>query len=90
MLADPVARAILYFSAAVRLGYEKLIMDPMSRSLGNKFKIYDKKVAKENFDPNTGRIEKCCKETERCDTFMLNWYFCEINRRTDNWHPLGL
>ena len=94
MLADPVAGAIAYFSAAVRLGYEKLIIDTgyiihdMSRTSGNKFKIYDTNVAKENFDPNTGRIEPCCKETERCNTFMTNWYFCKINRRTDD-GPFG-
>ena len=90
MLADPVAGARAYFSAAIRLGYEKLIIDPMSRrSSGSKFKIYDTKVAKENFDPNTGRIDPCCKETERCNTVLTNWFFCEINRRTDDWEPFG-
>ena len=90
MVADPVAGALAYFSSAVRLGYEKLIVEPMRRGSGNKFRIYDTKVAKEHFDLNTGRIEPCCKETERCDAFMANWFFCEINRKTYDWGPFGL
>lgn len=84
MIADPTAGALAYFSAALRLDFQKLIVDPMSRSSGEKFKIYDTKVAEKHFNPNTGRIG-CCKEHQRCDTFMANWFFCHVNHKTDNW-----
>ena len=84
MIADPTAGALVYFSAALRLDFQKLIVDPMSRSSGEKFKIYDTKVAKKHFNPNTGRIGRC-KEHQRCDTFMANWFFCHVNHKTDNW-----
>ena len=88
MFADPLAGALTYFSAAIRLDYRKLIVDPLRD--GAKFKIYDTKVAKENFDINTGRIEPCCKETERCDTLMTNWFFCEGNQKSEDWNPFDL
>ena len=88
MFADPVAGALTYFSAAIRLDYRKLIVDPLRD--GEKFKIYDTKVAKENFDLNTGRIEPCCHEIERCDTLMTNWFFCEGNQKSEDWNPFGL
>ena len=88
MFADPLAGALTYFSAAIRLDYRKLIVDPLRD--GAKFKIYDTKVAKENFDINTGRIEPCCQETERCDTLMTNWFFCEGNQKSEDWNPFDL
>ena len=83
MFADPLAGALTYFSAAIRLDYRNLIIHPLRD--GAKFKIYDTKVAKENFDINTGRIEPCCQETERCDTLMTNWFFCEGNQKSEDW-----
>ena len=91
MLADPVSGALAYFSAAIRLDYKKLIVDPMMGTVpGGRFKIYDTKVAKENFNPNTGRIGPCCQEAERCDTFMAHWFFCETNYRSEDWNPFDL
>lgn len=81
VIADPISGALAYFSAAIRLDFRKLIVTPMS----GRFNIYDTKVAKDHFNPNTGRIGPCCKEYQRCDTFLANWYFCQINYKTDNW-----
>ena len=76
MAADPIKGAGAYFSAAIRMGYGKLIIFKTDRDFNREFNVYETEVARDHFDSNTGIIGPCCGEPERCSTWGENWYFC--------------
>ena len=64
-----------YFSAAIRMGFNKLIVDQLllDPSEIRDIKIYDTQVAKQNY--KDGVIEECCNN-ERCTAYRSFWVFC--------------
>ena len=74
MTAWPVTGAQTYFSAGIRMKYEKLMIDQSKKK--DEFKIYETKIARENYDTNTGIIQPCCEETEQCSALFQQWFFC--------------
>ena len=78
MHADPMIGAYTYFSAALRSGYNKLIVNWPFPEFA-KISVYDTADAKKSYDPNTGRIESqiCCNNEKQCDAYDADWIFCE-------------
>ena len=76
MAANPIRGANVYFSAAIRMGYGKMIVDQSKQE----FNIYETKIARENFDSNTGIIEACCSVGYSCSAFYRDWFFCDEKR----------
>ena len=68
MMANPPSAGHLYFSAAINMGYDKMYVD-----LTTDYKIYDTKIAKQNY--KNGDIDACCGN-DRCDAYDRNWIFC--------------
>ena len=78
MAAYPSSAAHVYFSAAINMGYDKLIVDFSgfdAKSGGRtiKYNVYDTLVAKQNY--KNGNIEACCGN-ERCSAQLRPWIFC--------------
>ena len=78
MEANPKTGAYTYFSAATRLGYNKLIVNWPFPEFA-KISVYDTADAKKSYDANTGRIESqiCCNNEKQCDAYDADWIFCE-------------
>ena len=68
MMAKPPSAGHVYFSAAINMGYDKMYVD-----LTTDYKIYDTKIAKQNY--KNGDIDACCGN-DRCDAYDRNWIFC--------------
>jgi hypothetical protein len=78
MASTPIGAAHVYFSAAIRMGYGKLVIAQPKR-----LNIYETSVARKNFNTETGIIQACCEEKDDCSAHWRSWYFCEENGEVD-------
>ena len=81
MSADPPSGGHVYFSAALRMDYPKLVIELPCRNPGIdiplRFNIYDTIVARQNYRTEGFTAEiQACGGYERCDAYMRHWYFC--------------
>ena len=86
MTADPPSGGYVYFSAGMRRGFTRLLIDTCGGIRDehaysipesyNRFHAYQTDVARQNFDSTTGDIEECAGYG-RCNAYRGNWYFCD-------------
>ena len=78
MHADPMIGAYTYFSAALRSGYNKLVVNWPSVDF-DKISVYDTHEAKKSYDPKTGIIDPlmCCNNEKKCNAYKSDWVFCD-------------
>ena len=74
-----------YLTAAINMRVDRILIytdfcDPGEPD-PNPVKIYEPKVAKDNYDPETGSINPC-GGFERCDAFFQSWFFCSFTKGT--------
>ena len=82
MTATPPSAGHVYFSAAINMGYDKMIVDLSGMNV--KYNVYDTKVAKQFYRWN-GDIDECCNLmmyneqvtiNEKCSAYSRIWIFC--------------
>ena len=86
MTATPIAAGRVYFSAAIQMKYERVIIDseyeftikaPSEYDIDDyPIKFYEPEVAKANFIPDTGIIKPCGCNRKMCRTYPRRWFFC--------------
>ena len=77
MQVDNMPTAHTYFTAAINMGYNTMMIDDCEEEINNQIplKIYATRVAKQNFDTTTGDILPCCDNT-LCKAYAQIWFFC--------------
>ena len=81
MAATPPGDGHVYFSSAIRTGYERLLVEKYclpslpGEEEGYQYITYETRVARQNFD-SSGEIGPC-SGNERCNAWLKNWYFCD-------------
>ena len=78
MKADPLDGAFAYFSAAMNVGYTKMIIqiyDAKLKCCSKSFLIYDTLTAKSNYCTKTGKIDNIDGSGYRA-----KWYFCQLRQ----------
>ena len=76
MKAEPLDGAHAYFSAAIRMRYTKMIIQPYNARLkrcDKGFRRYDTELAKTKYNSRTGRIEDVEGSGNKA-----KWYFCKL------------
>ena len=71
MAANPIRGAHVYFSSAIRAGYNTMLVE---QDTG--LNVYQTAVAQEKFNRETGIIQPCCKISTECSAAGRTWYFC--------------
>ena len=82
MEAQPYTGAYAYFSAAIRLKYHFMAVQPFSKSLDKcepRFKYYQVERARNYYDEKSGRIEDGKGDTKGSG-YQARWYFCKYSR----------
>ena len=72
MATNPPSGANVYFSAAIRMGYGKMIVES-----NQEHNIYETEIARANYDSNTGIIQPCCGVGYPCHAYFHSWFFCD-------------
>ena len=88
MTVTPFKGAYAYFSAAMRMKYQYMAVQPYDAELGHcgqKFKYYQVDQAQQHFDENTGRIEDGKGDTEGTGR-KAQWYFCKYRQFWQRWY----
>ena len=83
MAADPMSGAFAYFKAAIKWGYNKLVIyrevyRDLSLPLIPQFEVYDTQIAKQNYCPKTGNIAPCNDKEVTVEAYMADWIFCKV------------
>ena len=79
MVAEPLSGAYAYFSAASRIGYNKLIVNWPYLAF-DRISVYVTDHAKRSYNVNTGIIEPCIKcgnNEQPCEANLATWVFCK-------------
>ena len=79
MASDPKSGAYAYFSAASRIGYNKLIVNWPYLAF-DRISVYVTDHAKRSYNVNTGIIEPCIKcgnNEQPCEANLATWVFCK-------------
>ena len=84
MAANPKQAGHVYFSAAINMDYNKMVvvLDRGWEKTNVKYNIYDTRVAKQNYKPN-GDIDSCCGY-EKCHAYSRSWIFCADSSDVQN------
>lgn len=79
MSAEPKDAACGYFSAAIREHYLQIMIQERYHGTApiHSFNVYKTKLAKENYNVETGTIAPCNQNAKVCQAFDGLWYFCK-------------
>ena len=75
MAAVPPSKGHVYFSAAMRRDYTRLLID-QTCAKEVRFNAYETALARQKYDDITGEIEECAGYG-KCQAYRRNWYFCD-------------
>ena len=79
MAAVPPSGGHVYFSAAIRREYTRLLIDIPCIGTSDqhqRFWAYETAVAREHYNVQTGAIEECAGYG-RCNAYRRSWFFCD-------------